>query len=125
MPGEILFLFIGGKLSECTEKRNPCRAAIEMSEFGGYGNGTSSWDAIVTLKSIRPDFSDYVTLSGEGEGRARVDYNGVNTWETGNFSGQQWMVLNGAWDSNWNEVEQSRKKLGEAIDELLCSYVSN
>ena len=115
-------IFLGGKLSECTEKRNPCRAAIEMSEFGGYGNGTSSWDAIVTLKSIRPDFSDYVTLSGEGEGRARVDYNGINTWEMGNFSRQQWMVLNGAWESNWNEVEQSRKKLGEAIDDLLCSY---
>ena len=64
-------------MSECTEERNPCRAAIEMSEYGGFGEGTSSWDAIVTLKAIRPDdFSDYVTLSGEGEGRNRVDYNG-------------------------------------------------
>ena len=48
-------------MSECTEERNPCRAAIEMSEYGGFGEGTSSWDAIVTLKAIRPDdFSDYV-----------------------------------------------------------------
>ena len=71
------FNWIGGKLSECTEERNPCRAAIEMSEYGGFGEGTSSWDAIVTLKAIRPDdFSDYVTLTGEGEGRNRVDYNG-------------------------------------------------
>ena len=73
----VWFNLIGGKLSECTEERNPCRAAIEMSEYGGFGEGTSSWDAIVTLKAIRPDdFSDFVTLSGEGEGRARVDYNG-------------------------------------------------
>ena len=64
-------------MSECTQERNPCRAAIEMSEYGGFGEGTSSWDAIVTLKAIRPDdFSDYVTLSGKGEGRNRVDYNG-------------------------------------------------
>merc|ERR1711971_66652 len=115
-------IITGGKLSECTEERNPCRAAIEMSEYGGFGEGTSSWDAIVTLKAIRPDdFSDYVTLTGEGKGRNRVDYNGVNTWKAGDYSEQQYMVLNGAWDSNWDEVEEARKGLGEVIDNLLCS----
>ena len=46
---------------------------------------------------------------------------GVNTWESGNFTRQQWMVLNGAWDSNLDEIEETRKKLGEAIDDILCS----
>ena len=31
------------------------------------------------------------------------------------------MVLNGAWDSNLDEVEEARKGLGEEIDNLLCS----
>ena len=41
--------------------------------------------------------------------------------ESGNFTRQQWMVLNGAWDSNLDEIEETRKKLGEAIDDILCS----
>ena len=46
---------------------------------------------------------------------------GVNTWEAGDYSEQQFMVLNGAWDSNWDEVEEARKGLGEVIDNLLCT----
>ena len=49
---------------------------------------------------------------------------GVNTWEAGDYSEQQYMVLNGAWDSNWDEVEEARKGLGEVIDNLLCSEVT-
>ena len=46
---------------------------------------------------------------------------GVNNWEAGDYSEQKYMVLNGAWDSNWDEVEEARKGLGEVIDNLLCS----
>ena len=49
---------------------------------------------------------------------------GVNTWEAGDYSEQQYMVLNGAWDSNLDEVEEARKGLGEVIDNLLCSEVT-
>ena len=46
---------------------------------------------------------------------------GLNTWEAGDYSEQKYMVLNGAWNSNWDEVEEARKGLGEVIDNLLCS----
>ena len=49
---------------------------------------------------------------------------GVNTWEAGDYSEQQYMVLNGAWDSKWDEVEEARKGLGEVINNLLCSEVT-
>ena len=49
---------------------------------------------------------------------------GINTWEAGDYSEQQYMVLNGAWESNLDEVEEARKGLGEVIDNLLCSEVT-
>ena len=49
---------------------------------------------------------------------------GVNTWEAGDYSEQQYMVLNGARDSKWDEVEEARKGLGEVINNLLCSEVT-
>ena len=64
------------------EPMNPCLAAIEMFELGsrwgeGKGTGTGSWDSIVTLAAIRPDFSDYIKLVGNGTGRAKVNYTGA------------------------------------------------
>ena len=87
----------------------------------GFGNGRSSWDPIVILRAVGSALSDFVTESGNGEGRASVDYFGVNTWKTGNSSGHKWLVLNGAWNPGWNEVDDARKGIANLIDDLVCS----
>ena len=73
---------------------------------------------------MRQNFSTYATEAGNGEGRALVDYLGVNTWQEGDISGHKWLVLNGAWDPSWNEVDNARKALANLIDDLVCNNVT-
>jgi len=108
----------GRRLSTCTDERNPCRAALEDQQ--GWGNGRCSWDPVVVLKSIRPDSSDYSSESGNGDGRVNVDYWGTNTWQEGDISGHKWLVLNGAWDGDWGQVDGRRRYLEDLLDDILC-----
>ena len=108
----------GRELSYCTDGRNPCRAALEDQQ--GFGNGRCSWDPVVVLRSVREDFSQWAENAGEGDGRLNVDYWGTNTWQDGDISGHKWLVLNGAWSSDWGMVDGARRSLEEVIDDLLC-----
>ena len=92
-----------------------------FSSQEGFGNGRCSWDPIVTLRAVRPDLSSFVNEAGNVEGRAHVDYFGVNTWQPGRLSDHKWLVLNGAWDPAWNEVDNARKGLANLIDDLVCN----
>ena len=45
------YTYTGGRLSSCSDDRNPCRQAL--IDQCGWGNGRCSWDPIVTLHAIR------------------------------------------------------------------------
>ena len=109
----------GRELSYCTDRSNPCRAALEDQQ--GYGNGRSCWDPVMTLRAVRPDLSQFLSEAGEGDGRVKVNYWGANTWEEGNIPNHKWLVLNGAWDGDWNQVDNARRGLENLIDDLLCA----
>ena len=49
-----------------------------------------------------------------------MDYWGTNTWEDGDISGHKWLVLNGAWDEDWDQVDGRRRYLENLIDDILC-----
>lgn len=112
-------MFTGGVLSTCAGEENPCRAALIDQE--GYGRGRCSWDPVVTLRAVRGNADSVsATETGNGEGRARVDFWGANTWEEGNQTASSWMVLKGAWEQDFEEMESSRRATEAVIDELLC-----
>ena len=50
-----------------------------------------------------------------------MDYWGANTWQEGNIPNHKWLVLNGAWQEDWNQVNNARRGLENLIDDLLCN----
>jgi hypothetical protein len=59
------------------------------------------------------------TGNGQG-GEARLEWNGANFWEDSGADNQKWLTLNGAWDDNWDAVNDARWKITDEIDSLLC-----
>jgi len=113
-------VYTGGRLSDCAGDNNPCRAA--MIDQQGWGGARCSWDGVVTLRAIRgTDESVFAEGAGVG-GRNRVGFWGDNNWEenTGNTN-QKWLVLNGAWNDDWGQVDGARNALEDVIDSLLCN----
>jgi len=116
-------LYTGSSLSWCAGDENPCRAALIDQQ--GFGNGRCSWDGVVTLRAIRGT-ADSVGASeaGRGDGRATVSYWGANDWVDDGSSGHSWLVLNGAWDNDYNTMEDTRRNIEGIIDDLLCNEPS-
>merc|ERR550519_107993 len=98
---------------------NPCRKA--MADQQGWGGSRCSWDGIVTLRAIKGEDSA-VRAEGAGQGgRNEVGYWGDNRWQdNAGVNNQKWLVLNGAWDGDWDAVQQNRWSLEDEIDTLLC-----
>merc|ERR1712211_94389 len=111
-------IYTGGRLSECHGDDNPCRAA--MIDQNGWGNGRCSWDGLVTYRAIKGSASAVHAEEAGVGGKARVEWNGANFWDDNQADNQNWLVLNGAWDENWDAVGDARWRLTDEIDSLLC-----
>jgi len=111
-------IYTGGRLSECHGDDNPCRAA--MIDQNGWGNGRCSWDGVVTYRAIKGSASAVHAEEAGVGGKARVEWNGANFWDDNQADNQNWLVLNGAWDENWDAVGDARWRLTDEIDSLLC-----
>ena len=117
-------MYTGSELSWCAGDDNPCRAALIDQQ--GFGNGRCSWDPVVTLRAIRGTAESVgATVAGYGDGKATVDFWGENNWIDGDYTGHSWLVLNGAWDNDYNTMEATRRNIEGVINDLLCNEPSH
>ena len=103
--------------SRCAVSRVSCRQSYPRHGRervrGGRGGGRPQQGRVLGRQQLGGQHRQHQPEGGRGGGRVLV--------MTSDHVISQWLVLNGAWNDDWGQVDGARNALEDVIDSLLCN----